>query len=98
MYRIHIINRALGLLALAAILAMLLVACGDEEEPTAPAAAGQSAAPPTVEAMMEEATATPVPIPTAPPTDPGTNACSLGGLPGWHEVAAWRRVPLHRRR
>ena len=46
MYRMHIINRALGLLALAAILAMLLVACGDEEEPTAPTATGQPAAPP----------------------------------------------------
>ena len=67
MYRIHIINRALGLLALAAILAMLLAACGDEEEPTAPAAAGQLAVPPTVEAMMEEATATPDPTPTATP-------------------------------
>ena len=67
MYRMHIINRALGLLALAAISAMLLVACGDEEEPTAPAAAGQPAATPTVEAMMEEATATPVPIQTATP-------------------------------
>ena len=67
MYRMHIINRALGLLALAAILAMLLVACGDEEEPTAPAATGQPVAPPTVETMMEEATATPVPIQTATP-------------------------------
>ena len=67
MERMHIINRALGLLALAATLAMLLVACGGEEEPTAPAAAGQSAATPTVEAMMEEATATPVPVPTAAP-------------------------------
>ena len=67
MYRIHLINRALGLLALAAILAMLLVACGDEEEPTAPAAAGQSAATNTVEAMMEEAIATPTPTPTVTP-------------------------------
>ena len=65
MYRIHSIYRALGLLALAAILAILLAACGGEEEPAAPAAAGQSAATPTAEAMMEEATATPVPIPTA---------------------------------
>ena len=72
MYRMHIINRALGLLALAAILAMLLVACGDEEEPTAPTAAGQPAAPSTVEAMMEEATATPVPIPTATPRPTAT--------------------------
>ena len=68
MYWIHSINRALGLLALAAILAMLLVACSDEEDPTAPVAAGQSAATPTVETMMEEATATPVQTPEATPT------------------------------
>ena len=59
----------IGLLVLAtALLAMLLVACGGGEEPTAPAAAGQSAATPTVEAMMEEATPTPEPTPTATPT------------------------------
>ena len=58
---------ALAALALASILAMLLVACGGEEEPTATAAAGQSAATPPVEAMMEEATATPVPVPTSTP-------------------------------
>ena len=56
----------LTLVALAAIFAMLLVACVDEEEPTATTAAGQPATP-TVEAMMEEATATPVPVPTATP-------------------------------
>ena len=61
MYWMHSINRALGLLALAAILAMLLVACGSEAEPTAPAAGGQPAATPTVEAMMEEAILTPEP-------------------------------------
>ena len=78
MYWMHSINRALGRLALAAILAMLLVACGSEEEPTAPAAPSaapsaqrQSAATPTAEALMEEATATPVPVPTAAPiTEP----------------------------
>ena len=80
----HSINRALGLLALAAILAMLLVACGDEEEPTAPAAAGQPEATPTVEAMMATPTPrptptlaaiaapTPTPTPTAAPTPTAT--------------------------
>ena len=65
---------AIGLLAVAtALLAMLLVACGGEEEPTAPAAAGQPEATNTAEAMMEEATATPealtpttTPIPWSP--------------------------------
>ena len=61
----HIIDRPLGLLALAAILAMLLVACSDEEEPTVPAVPRQPAATPTVEAVMEEAPATPVPVPTS---------------------------------
>ena len=60
---------AIGLLVVAtAFLAMLLVACEDsKEEPTAPAAAGQPKATPTVEAIMEEATATPDPTPTATP-------------------------------
>ena len=62
------VKGALATLALAAILAMLLVACEDsKEEPTAPAAAGQPEATPTVEAIMEEATATPDPTPTATP-------------------------------
>ena len=62
------VKGALAALALAAILAMLLVACEDsKEEPTAPAAAGQPEATPTVEAIMEEATATPDPTPTATP-------------------------------
>ena len=53
-------QRALGLFALSAILAMLLVACGGEEEPTATSAPQQAAATPTptAEAMMEEATPT----------------------------------------
>ena len=53
-------QRALGLFALAAILAMLLVACGGEEEPTATSAPQQAAATPTptAEAMMEEPTPT----------------------------------------
>ena len=67
MERMHIINRALGLLALAAILTMLLVACGGEGSPTATQAAWQAVAPPTVEGMMEEAAATPEPTPTPIP-------------------------------
>ena len=53
-------QRALGLFALATILAMLLVACGGEEEPTATSAPQQAAATPTptAEAMMEEPTPT----------------------------------------
>ena len=59
-------------LALASILAMLLVACGGAEEPPSPAAAGQPEATPTVEAMMEEAPATPDPIPTSTPRPTAT--------------------------
>ena len=69
MHRIHIINRALGLFALAAILAMLLGACGGEEEPTAPAAAGQPAATPTATPTLEPTAApTATSRPTATPT------------------------------
>ena len=56
-------KRAMGLFALAAVLAMLAVACGgDDPEPTATSAPQQAAAAatPTVEAMMEDK-ATPTP-------------------------------------
>ncbi len=56
-------KRALGLLALASVLAMLAVACGGEDPEPTPTSAPQQAAPtatPTPEAMMEEA-ATPTP-------------------------------------
>ena len=66
------VKEALVLAALAGILAMLLVACRIEEEPTAPADAGQPAATPTVEATMEEATATPVPVPMSTPRPTAT--------------------------
>jgi hypothetical protein len=53
-------KRALGLFALASVLAMLVVACGGEEEPTATSAPQQAAATPTptAEAMMEKPTPT----------------------------------------
>ena len=55
---------ALASLVLAAAFAMLLVACGDEGESTTASSQGQPEATPTVEAMMEEATSTPVPDPS----------------------------------
>ena len=57
------VKEALALAALAAVLAMLLAACGGGEEPTAPTAAGQPEASSTAEAMVEAAP-TPEPTPT----------------------------------
>ena len=69
-------KRAVGLFALAAVLAMLVVACGGDEEPT-PTPRPQQAAPtatPTAQAVVPEEqpdpTATPTPLPpgvTPPP-------------------------------
>ena len=72
---------------------MLLVACGDEEEPTAPTAAGQPAATPTVEAIAEEATATPRPTPARAQSDPDRAVLvalyhSTGGT-NWDANASW---------
>ena len=64
---------AIGLLVVAtALLATLLVACGGDEGPNPTADAGQPAAPPTVEAMREDTTATPVSVLTSMPRPTGT--------------------------
>ena len=74
----QIINRALGLLALAAILAMLLVACGDEEEPTATTA---TPVPTATATQTATPTATPTPTPTPVPTATSTGTVESTPVP-----------------